>query len=35
MLAEALAATLVGLLALFVVLRPLIWPAPPEEPSMG
>jgi Double zinc ribbon len=32
MLAEALAAALVGLLALFVVLRPLIWPAPPEEP---
>ena len=32
MLAEALAATLVGLLALFVVLRPLIWPGPPEEP---
>jgi hypothetical protein len=32
MLAETLAATLVGLLALFVVLRPLIWPAPPAEP---
>jgi hypothetical protein len=31
-LAETLAATLVGLLALFVVLRPLIWPAPPAEP---
>jgi hypothetical protein len=32
MLAETLAAGLVGLLALFVVLRPLIWPAPPEAP---
>jgi hypothetical protein len=32
MLAETLAAALVGLLALFVVLRPLIWPAPPEDP---
>jgi Double zinc ribbon len=32
MLTETLAAALVGLLALFVVLRPLIWPAPPEEP---
>jgi hypothetical protein len=32
MLAETLAAALVGLLALFVVLRPLIWPAPPEAP---
>jgi Double zinc ribbon len=32
MLAETLAAALVGLLALFVVLRPLIWPAPPAEP---
>jgi hypothetical protein len=32
MLTETLAATLVGLLALFVVLRPLIWPAPPAEP---
>ena len=30
MLAETLAAALVGLLALFVVLRPLIWPAPPR-----
>ncbi len=32
MLAETLTAALVGLLALFVVLRPLIWPAPPEAP---
>jgi Double zinc ribbon len=32
LLAETLAAALVGLLALFVVLRPLIWPAPPAEP---
>jgi hypothetical protein len=32
MLAETLAAALVGLLSLFVVLRPLIWPAPPEDP---
>jgi ribosomal protein L40E len=32
MLAETLAAALVGLLALFVVLRPLIWPAPAEDP---
>ena len=32
MLAETLAATLVGVLALFVVLRPLIWPVPPEDP---
>ena len=32
MLAETLAAALVGLLALFVVLRPLIWPTPPAEP---
>ena len=32
MLAETLAAALVGLLALFVVLRPLIWPVPPEDP---
>jgi hypothetical protein len=32
MLAETLAAALVGLLALFVVLRPLIWPPPMEDP---
>ncbi len=32
LLAETVAAALVGLLALFVVLRPLIWPAPPTEP---
>jgi hypothetical protein len=32
MLAETLAAAMVGLLALFVVLRPLIWPPPPAEP---
>jgi Double zinc ribbon len=32
LLAETVAAALVGLLALFVVLRPLIWPAPPLEP---
>ena len=32
MLLEALAAGLVGLLALFVVLRPLIWPPPASEP---
>jgi hypothetical protein len=32
MLAETLAAALVGLLALFVVLRPLIWPTPSAEP---
>ena len=32
LLAETLAAALVGLLALFVVLRPLIWPVPPAEP---
>jgi len=32
MLAETLAAARVGLLALFVVLRPLIWPAPSEVP---
>ena len=32
MLAETLAAALVGLLALFVVLRPLIWPTPAVEP---
>ena len=32
MLAETLAAALVGLLALFVVLRPLIWSTPDEEP---
>ena len=32
MLAEALAAGLVGLLALFVVLRPLIWPPPAAAP---
>jgi hypothetical protein len=32
MLAETVAAALVGLLALFVVLRPLIWPPPPAEP---
>lgn len=32
MLAETLAAALVGLLALFMVLRPLIWPAPTAEP---
>lgn len=31
MLAEALAAGLVGLLALFVVLRPLIWPPAPTD----
>ena len=31
MLAEAVAAGLVGLLALFVVLRPLIWPPPPAD----
>lgn len=34
MLAEAVAAALVGLLALFVVLRPLIWPPSPEEPVL-
>jgi len=34
MLAETLAAALVGLLALFVVLRPLIWPPPPSEPVL-
>jgi hypothetical protein len=32
MLAETLAAALVGLLALFFVLRPLIWPTPSAEP---
>jgi Double zinc ribbon len=32
MLAETLAAALVGLLALFFVLRPLIWPTPAAEP---
>jgi Double zinc ribbon len=32
MLAETLAAALVGLLALFLVLRPLLWPAPLEDP---
>jgi Double zinc ribbon len=32
MLAETLAAALVGLLALFFVLRPLIWPTPLAEP---
>jgi Double zinc ribbon len=32
MLAETLAAALVGLVALFVVLRPLIWPTPSAEP---
>jgi ribosomal protein L32 len=32
MLAETLVAALVGLLALFVVLRPLIWPPAPAEP---
>jgi hypothetical protein len=32
MLAETLAAAMVGLLALFVVLPPLIWPPPPAEP---
>ncbi|HEY7612011.1 MAG TPA: zinc ribbon domain-containing protein [Gemmatimonadales bacterium] len=32
MLAETLAATIIGVLALFVVLRPLIWPPPPEDP---
>jgi hypothetical protein len=32
MLVETLAAALVGLLALFLVLRPLIWPAAPEDP---
>jgi hypothetical protein len=31
-LAEGVAAALVGLLALFVVLRPLIWPPPPADP---
>ena len=31
MLLEAIAAALVGLLGLFVVLRPLIWPPPPAE----
>ena len=34
MLVEAVAAALVGLLALFVVLRPLIWPPPPAEPVL-
>ncbi|HEX6669871.1 MAG TPA: zinc ribbon domain-containing protein [Gemmatimonadales bacterium] len=32
MLLETLAAVLVGLLGLFAVLRPLIWPPPPAEP---
>jgi hypothetical protein len=32
MLAEALAAALVGAVALFVVLRPLLWPPPPADP---
>ena len=32
MLAETLAAALIGVLALFVVLRPLIWPPPVEDP---
>ncbi|HEU4953736.1 MAG TPA: zinc ribbon domain-containing protein [Gemmatimonadales bacterium] len=32
MLAETLAAALVGLLALFVVLRPIIWPVQPTDP---
>ena len=32
MLAETLAAALVGLLALYLVLRPLIWPPPPTSP---
>jgi hypothetical protein len=32
MLAETLAAGLIGVLALFVVLRPLIWPPPLEDP---
>ena len=32
MLAETLAAALIGVLALFVVLRPLIWPPPAEDP---
>jgi Double zinc ribbon len=32
MLVEALAAALVGLLALFMVLRPLIWPPPAADP---
>lgn len=31
MLAETLAAAVVGLLALYLVLRPLLWPPPPEE----
>ena len=32
MLAETVTAALMGLLALFVVLRPLIWPSPPAHP---
>jgi len=32
MLAETLAAALIGVLALFLVLRPLIWPPPAEDP---
>ena len=32
MLAEALAAALVGALAVYVVLRPLLWPPAPAEP---
>jgi hypothetical protein len=32
MLAETLAAALVGILALFVVLRPLLWPPPAGDP---
>jgi hypothetical protein len=32
MLAETLAAALIGVLALLVVLRPLIWPPPAEDP---
>lgn len=32
MLAEALAAALVGVLALWLVLRPLLWPPPPADP---
>ena len=32
MLAETLAAALIGILALFVVLRPLLWPPPAGDP---